>query len=637
MKAGPSSQLLLGDADFEAESAEPIAEVSAPIVRRVHGGLGQAARKLRVRHTMRLQPLRHVPATRADIPNEVSVKRSDPIYNAHAYLTKIPVSAIEPFIEAFTRPGDIVLDMYGGSGMTGVAAAMLGRRGEVRDISALGRHIGSNYVNLVDPEAFLAEARKVIADAVRRLGDVYATRCDGCGELCVLSRTVWSYIYECACCQRPVNYYESFAASEWKKKDMKCPHCRALFVARGSKRITEEPILDTVSCRCSTRLRDQVHTAPAQRVSLDGLSYPDVVIGEDLQMFQASALKKHGLLSTASFFSERNLAVLTALRDAIENVADEHLRSKLLFAFTAVLARASKRYQWHPKRPLNAANQNYYIAPVFYEWNVFDLFERKLDAALRSDEHIRTRMDELGVEQIGGVNYLAGSADAIALPDESIDYVFTDPPFGSNIFYSDMNLFQEAWIGELTDHAHEAVVDRSGNGTKKRTTERYERLLTNSLREASRVLKSDGWLSLVFSSSSGEMWALIQRAIHSAMFVLEDVAILNKGQRSVKGLASGFENVVTVDLILSMRKARAEDHAKLSDPPEGALSIAVNDILAGDASPTPSHVYVGVIRDYLSRGWNVARLDISGIGIVLLALGYDINAATGHLSRDVLA
>jgi hypothetical protein len=121
------------------------------------------------------------------------------------------------------------------------------------------------------------------------------------------------------------------------------------------------------------------------------------------------------------------------------------------------------------------------------------------------------------------------------------------------------------------------------------------------------------------------------------MFVLEDVAILNKGQRSVKGLASGFENVVTVDLILSMRKARAEDHAKLSDPPEGALSIAVNDILAGDASPTPSHVYVGVIRDYLSRGWNVARLDISGIGIVLLALGYDINAATGHLSRDVLA
>lgn len=90
-------------------------------------------------------------------PEEVAVKRSDPIYNGHAYLTKVPVSAIEPFIEAFTVPGDVVLDMYGGSGMTGVAAGMLGRRGEVRDISVLGRHIGSNYVNLVDADDFRAE------------------------------------------------------------------------------------------------------------------------------------------------------------------------------------------------------------------------------------------------------------------------------------------------------------------------------------------------------------------------------------------------------------------------------------------------------------------------------------------------
>jgi 16S rRNA G966 N2-methylase RsmD len=568
------------------------------------------------------------------IPDEVAVKRSDPIYNAHAYLTKVPVTAIEPFIEAFTRPGAVVLDLYGGSGMTGVAAAMLGRRAEVRDISALGRHIGSNYVNLVDSEAFRTEAAQVVADVTERLGDVYATPCEECGELGVLSRTVWSYVYECRGCHKPVNYYKSFAATDgWKKKDMKCPHCQSPFTTRGSERIGEEPVLDTVSCPCSKRLRDKPHTQPLTPVMLDGLSYPDVTIGEDRQMFQASALKKHGLLTTASFYSKRNLAVLAVLRERIQQVKDETLRTKLLFAFTAVLTRASKRYQWHPKRPLNAANQNYYIAPVFYEWNVYDLFERKVEAALRSDRYIRDRMRQHGVAELGKVNYEIGSADAINLPDESVDYVFTDPPFGSNIFYSDMNLFQEAWLGAFTEHEKEAVVDRTHNGEKRRTAKRYERLISKSLCEAHRVLKSDGWLSLVFSNSSGKMWALVQRGMLAAGFVLEDVAILNKGQRSVKGLASGFENVVTIDLILSARKAAPEHRGEVKKAPEGALTIAVNDILAEESAPTPSHVYVGVIRDYLDRGLDVSELDVSGIGAVLEHLGYEVDKWSGRLLR----
>ena len=567
------------------------------------------------------------------LPDEISVKRSDSVYNAHAYLTKVPVTAVAPFIEAFTEPGAIVLDMYGGSGMTGVAAAMVGRRAEVRDISVLGQHIGSNYVNLVNAEAFRAAARVVVDRAVAKLGDIYATSCSDCGEPGELTRTVWSFVYECRQCGGPVNYYETYKASDWRKASMRCPTCEQAFATRGSKRITEVPVLDTVSCKCAKRLVDQPHTEPLKHVSLDGLSYPDVAIGADRQMFQASALGRHGLLTTAAFFSKRNLAVLAALREEIAGVEDERMRSKLLFAFTAVLSRASKRYQWHPKRPLNAANQNYYIAPVFYEWNVYELFERKITAALRSDSLIRDTMASRGIQQMPEVNYRIGSADALDLPDGSIDYVFTDPPFGSNIFYSDMNLFQEAWIGSQTEHEDEAVVDRTGNGSKRRTAERYERLIRASLKEAHRVLKPGGWLSLVFSNSSGDMWALVQRAVNDAGFTLEQATILNKGQRSVKGLASGFENVVTVDLILSMRKANPDEDASLQPAPDGAVRIAVEDVLDQDASLTPSHVYLGVIRDYLRRHWDVTDLNIEEIGLALQGLGYTVDSATGQLDK----
>jgi hypothetical protein len=105
----------------------------------------------------------------------------------------------------------------------------------------------------------------------------------------------------------------------------------------------------------------------------------------------------------------------------------------------------------------------------------------------------------------------------------------------------------------------------------------------------------------------------------------------------VKGLASGFENVVTIDLVLSARKAAPDHMGEVEDAPEGALTIAVNDVLAGDSAPTPSHVYIGVIRDYLDRGWDVSELDISGIGVTLRHLGYKVDTRSGRLRKADLA
>src|SRR4051812_32191870 len=111
------------------------------------------------------------------LPDELMVSRSDPVYMAHGYLTKVPIAAIEPYIKAFTKPGDVVLDLFAGSGMTGVAAAATGRSARLVDVSVLGRHIGQNYVNLVDASDLRGAGQLVVKEACERLDDPYASTC----------------------------------------------------------------------------------------------------------------------------------------------------------------------------------------------------------------------------------------------------------------------------------------------------------------------------------------------------------------------------------------------------------------------------------------------------------------------------
>ena len=553
-------------------------------------------------------------ATKANgLPSMLRVTRSDPVYMAHAHLTKVPVAAIVPFVEAFTEPGHVVLDPFAGSGMTGVASLVTGRRARLFDVSVLGRHIGVNYVSLVDAEELRERGEAVARQARERVGDVYGVVCATCGAEAELAKTVWSSVIECGGCRGPVNYYRALEDAEWHRRRMTCPHCGTAVGSRDP-RLGEEPVLDSIRCECSPTQMEQRWSTPLHPPEAEGLRWPDAAIEETRQMYAASALGRHGLTSTAAFYSHRNICVLAALRDAIEGVGEPQMRSKLLFAFTAILTRASKRYQWSRQRPLNAANANYYVAPVFYEWNVFDLFARKVQAAARSDEWIkRTRGAAAVYDSVRGpdVRYEIASADRLPLPDDSVDYVFTDPPFGSNIFYSDMNLFQEAWLHDTTDPATEAVVDRADTGGPRRTAQRYEAILTGAFKECRRVLKPGGRMTVLFGNSSGAMWQLLQRSIAAAGLevVPELIAVLDKGQRSVKGLASGFENVATLDLMLTLRPASCLSEA-LQPPPAEAVGRLVDSLLAGDSAISPSGLYVALLGHGIANRWDLSRIDL---------------------------
>ena len=161
---------------------------------------------------------------------------------------------------------------------------------------------------------------------------------------------------------------------------------------------------------------------------------------------------------------------------------------------------------------------------------------------------------------------LAESASVVSeqVKQEYFDYILTDPPFGSNIFYADCSFLWEAWLGCFTDERYEAVWNKSRkpeHGGK--TLADYERLMTEAFGEMHRVLKPGRWASVVFHNSDDRVWNAIRDAATNAGFSLENAVYFDKAQRSFKGVKGekGLERVSNFDIVLNLRKAPARVRA----------------------------------------------------------------------------
>jgi hypothetical protein len=139
------------------------------------------------------------------------------------------------------------------------------------------------------------------------------------------------------------------------------------------------------------------------------------------------------------------------------------------------------------------------------------------------------------------------SAAVLDLPNNCIDYIFTDPPFGENIYYADLNFLVESWHRVLTNATPEAIVDKA----KKKGLPEYQQLMQQCFAEYCRVLKPGRWMTVVFHNSRNAVWNAIQEAMLAAGFVVADVRTLDKKQGSYRQVTS---TAVKQDLVISAYK-----------------------------------------------------------------------------------
>ena len=155
-----------------------------------------------------------------------------------------------------------------------------------------------------------------------------------------------------------------------------------------------------------------------------------------------------------------------------------------------------------------------------------------------------------------------------------MDYIFTDPPFGFNFAYAELNFIIEAWHRVFTNRDPEAIVsDFQHKGVFE-----YQELMRTSFTEYYRLLKPGRWITVVFSNSSNAIWRSIQEAMGTAGFIIADVRTLDKQQgtfNQVLGIS------VKRDLVISAYKpteALAERFALGKSAPENAWAFVAEHL-----------------------------------------------------------
>lgn len=556
---------------------------------------------------------------------DVSEGKNDPIYNAHTYHTKVPYKAIVPFIEHYTLPGEIVFDGFCGTGMTGVAAQMAGRRSILSDLSPAATFIAYNYNKFINEVDFQIIANRILDDVSAECGWMYETwhpsydspnRNKG-----KINYIVWSDVFECPFCSAEIIYLEQeVVITSTTVKAFKCDKCGAELSNRSAKAkesyfdsvvgqeingIKQVPVFINYSYG-GKKFEKKTDRSDLELIKkIDSLDipywYPTTKMSDTADRWAKDAYYLRGVYNVHHFYTKRNLWITAALWNRVKkSEASPEIRARLFFWLQSLMigqTRMNRYFEASYSQVNRYLKGTLYIAPKISEVSPWYAFKGKIrrlgQASLRKSDTTDFRI---------GVS----SFTSLTLPDSAIDYIFTDPPFGHNIQYSELNFIWEAWLGVFTASKPEAIISEG----QKKSLDNYRDLMSGSFKEAYRVLKPGRWITVVFHNSKASVWNAIQDSLSKAGFIVAQVVTLDKQQLTMTQYA--YPGAVQNDLVINAYKPRTGFTQRLiSQAGRGLESDFVREHLrqlpiAVNSERSKEMLYSKYLAYYVQHGYQVA-------------------------------
>jgi hypothetical protein len=538
------------------------------------------------------------PYHREPFASDVSEGKNDPIYNAHSYHTKVPHKAIMRYILHYTQPGDIVFDGFCGTGMTGVAAQMCGerevvmslgyqvkpdgtilqeemdedgkkvwrpfsklgvRRAILNDLSPAATFIAYNYNTPVDVVGFEKEAKRILNEVESECGWMYETNHTD-GRTGKINHILWSDVFTCPECATELVFWD--VAVEYEKGVIRdtfsCNNCSATLNKRTLERawITKYDAISSTTLRLAKQVPvlinysvgtkrfekapDQQDFLKLEQIELKDIPhwYPTDPLPDGYNT--AQPIKSHGITHIHLFFTKSGLWELAAIWEKANS--HDRIAKCVQLSHTAASSYVSKLRRFRAdKKGGGPLAGTLYVASLITPPN-------PVLTVGRNANFISKALMGMAWKSGSVLTSCQSKADLTEINSNSLDYIFIDPPFGSNLNYSELNFLWETWLKVKTNNKQEAIE----NAVQKKGSQEYRTIMSACFSEAYRVLKPGRWMTVEFSNTKASVWNSIQTALTEAGFIVANVSALDKKQGSFKAVTT--PTAVKQDLVISAYK-----------------------------------------------------------------------------------
>lgn len=387
----------------------------------------------------------------------------------HKYWGKKPASGISPLVDKYTKPGDTIIDPFSGYGVFCCEAYLKNRNVIVNDLNPIANFIAHNLFS-----------KDVNLFQVKRLWEKIKTE-------------LTPYV------------------KEWYGINIDSSFYQPISVLRNNNGL---PLQFTYKDGRKTLIKD----IPTD-IALDFCSQEDNYVIEDwypvVKIIENSRISARPNMTIEDLFTKRTLACHAKLLSLIEKYTTGSIKDLFLIAFTANLANCSKLVP--PIKSRGTLSQGawmtgFYIGQTYIENNVLHYYENRINKAIKGKEDFLGALSgNLLTERVQSTYSITNfDAKDLHLPDKSVDYVFTDPPYGDSVPYFEQSVIWNSWLKLEPDYQQEIVI--SDSNQRQKDIEAFDKDINIAFSEIRRILKDNKYFTLTFHSLSGLEWRAVSNA-----------------------------------------------------------------------------------------------------------------------------
>lgn len=246
----------------------------------------------------------------------------------------------------------------------------------------------------------------------------------------------------------------------------------------------------------------------------------------------------------------------------------------------------------------------YWVPEEHFEINVWNCFENRYKRILKGETEISdifSEKPERFIEE--NAVLINGTATRLPLENNTVDYVFIDPPHANRVLYMEQSLMWNAWLGlDGQMNWDNEIIISEAKERKEKNTDNYHKLLGEAFGEIQRVLKPDRFFSFAFNCLSDRTWLDTLNLFVQYGFEIHDIMPLEYSATSV--IQDNRKNALKTDFVLTFKNTKnaciKEIVFKQNDP---LLEKMIREILIEYPKAEVYHVMNKLFEETLPLGY----------------------------------